>query len=82
MSQGLFLGYQAAFFLSQEGTLDSSSLPSLVNTIAGVREMPGFLRYWGQRRSLFKADFREFVDDLIANGTTNTNIKQLYQETD
>lgn len=82
MAHGMFLEYQAAFYLSEERTLDSSLLPSLVNTIAGVREMPGMLMYWEQRRDLFEADFREFVDDLIANGTTNKNIEQLYQDTD
>lgn len=82
LTHGLFLEYQAAFYLSQEGTLDSSLLQSLVNTIAGVREMPGMLRYWEQRRDLFEADFREFVDDLLANGTTNKNIELLYQGTD
>jgi hypothetical protein len=55
---------------------------SLVNTLAGVREMPGFLRYWEQRRDLFEPGFRAFVDDVIANGTTNRNLEQLYQETD
>ena len=79
MSHGLFLEYQAAFYLSQEGTLDLRLQQSLVNTIAGVREMPGFLKYWQQRRDLFEPGFREFVDDLIANGATNVNVEELYK---
>lgn len=79
MSHGLFLEYQAAFYLSREGTLDLSLQESLVNTIAGVREMPGFLTYWGQRRGLFEPGFRAFVDEMIESGTTNVNLEQLYQ---
>ena len=82
MSPGLFLEYQAAFYLSGEGTLDFRLQQSLVNTIAGVREMPGFLMYWGQRRNLFEPGFRTFVDELIANGTTNLNLEELYQRSD
>lgn len=82
MAHGMVLEYQAAFYLSEEGTLDWSLGQSLVNTLAGVREMPGFLRYWEQRRDLFEPGFRAFVDDVIANGTTNRNLEQLYQETD
>ena len=79
MSHGLFLEYQAAYYLSQEGTLDLRLQQSLVNTIAGVREMPGFLEYWGQRRDLFEPGFRAFVDELIESGATNVNLERLYQ---
>ncbi|NIU94559.1 hypothetical protein GWN15_15610, partial [candidate division KSB1 bacterium] len=82
MSHGLFLEYQAAFYLSGEGTLDFRLQQSLINTIAGVREMPGFLMYWGQRRDLFEPGFRAFVDELIESGTTNLNLEQLYQRND
>lgn len=77
MEHGLFLEYQAAYYLSQEGTLDFRLQASLVNTIAGVREMPGFLKYWEQRRDLFEPGFRAFVDNLITAGTTNNNLEEL-----
>ena len=79
MSHGLFLEYQAAYYLSREGTLDNQLQESLVNTIAGVREMPGFNLYWRQRRDLFEADFRNYVDELIASGDTNRNLEELYR---
>ena len=82
MSHGLFLEYQAAYYLSQEGTLDFKLQESLVNTIAGVREMPGFRMYWRQRRDLFEPGFRTFVDDLIESGTTNRNVEELYRQTE
>ncbi len=76
---GLFLEYQAAYYLAQEGTLDVDLQEAMSNTILGVRDQPGFALYWGQRRGLFKADFREYVDRLVADGTTNTDMERIYQ---
>jgi hypothetical protein len=79
MFHGLFLQYQAAYYVAEQGTLDIEMRDFLVNTLAGVREQPGFIRYRNQRRELFKPSIRTFVDDLIARGTTNENLEQLYQ---
>jgi hypothetical protein len=76
---GLFLEDQAAHYVAEQGTLDVEMRDFLVNTLAGVREQPGFLKYWSQRREIFNPSFRAFVDDLIAQGTTNKNLEQLYQ---
>ena len=79
MMHGLQLEYQAAFWLSQEQTLDIELQESLTSTIAGVRDQPGFKMYWAQRRDLFEPGFRTYVDDLLANGATNTNLERLYR---
>jgi hypothetical protein len=79
---GLQLEYQAAYWLSQEQTLDVELQESLTNTITGVRAQPGFQMYWGQRRELFEPGYRAYVDDLLANGTTNTNLERLYRSSD
>ena len=71
-----------ARYLSQEGTLDFELQETLVNAVAGVREMPGFLMYWGQRRELFEPGFRAFVDNLIANGKTDSKMEQLYRQSE
>ena len=76
---GLFLEYQAAYYVSEQGTLDIEMRESLVNTLQGVRDQPGFKLYWEQRQDLFQPTFRAFVDDLIVNGVTNTNLQRLYQ---
>jgi hypothetical protein len=78
MIHGLMTQYQIAYYLSEEQTLDVQLRQSLVNTITGVREQPGFLMYWQQRRDLFDPDFREFMDDLVANGETNDNLAEIY----
>jgi hypothetical protein len=82
LMHGLQLEYQAAYWLSQEQTLDVELQESLTNTITGVREQPGFLMYWGQRRELFEPKDRAQVDDLLANGTTNTNLERVYRSSD
>lgn len=79
MLHGLFLKYQAAYYVSEQRTLDVEMRESLVNTILGIREQSGFLMYWDQRRELFKSSFRTFVDDLIAQGKTNKNLEKLYK---
>jgi hypothetical protein len=79
---GLFLEYQAAFYVAEQGALDVELRDLLVNTLAGVREQPGFQKYWSQRRDIFKPSFRAFVDELIAKGRTNENLEQLYEPKD
>ena len=79
LAHGLILQYQYAFYLSREQTLDTALQQSLTNTLLGVREQPGFIMYWQQRRDLFEQGFREFVDKLVAEGETNTNVEQLYE---
>lgn len=79
MVHGLFLQYQAAYYLSQEGTLDEELRESVTNTLLGLRDLPGLLFYWGQRRDLFKPSFREHVDGLLISGDTNTNLQELYR---
>lgn len=76
--QGLNLQFQAAYYLAQEGTLDVELQESLTNTILGVKDQPGFRLYWGQRKDLFKRDFSEYVDNLLATGATNTGMEQIY----
>jgi hypothetical protein len=76
---GIFWLYQAAYYLAEEGTLDEELRDSVINTLLGLRELPGFRLYWEQRRDLFKADFRRTVDEMLASGATNRNFESLYR---
>jgi hypothetical protein len=77
-AHGIFWIYQSSFYLAQEGTLDEELGDSVINTMLGLRELPGFILYWEQRGCLFKADFRQAVDDMLASGTTNRDVESLY----
>jgi hypothetical protein len=76
---GLVLKYQTAFYLAQEGTLDSNISQTITGTISGNRESPGLLRYWEQRGSLFEPEFKAFVEDILVNGTTNKDLEAAYR---
>jgi len=76
---GLFLQFQNVYYLSQQGTLDVELQESITNTILGVREQPGFIIYWSQRKDVFKPSFKLYVEELIKTGLTNTNMEKVYQ---
>jgi hypothetical protein len=80
MMHGLYLQYQAAYYLSQEGTLDIELRESVTNTILGVRDLPGAQLYWQQRGKLFKPSFREPVNTLMIEGRTNEDLEALYRQ--
>jgi len=69
---------QNSWYLAQEGTLDEELEQTLTNTIANVRELPGFLAFWESRQNLFKPAFREFMDDVIESGETNEESAEVY----
>jgi hypothetical protein len=79
---GLLLQYQYAYYLSREQTLDPGLQQSLTYNLLGVREQPGFVLFWQQRREVFEPGFRAFVDDLIETGETNRNFEGLYRQRD
>ena len=79
LMHGLLLEYQVIYYLSQEGTLDLELQESLTNTVLGIRDQPGFLVYWGQRKELFKASFSEYIDKMVTTGTTNENMERIFQ---
>ena len=63
---GLFLVFQNSFYLVDEGTLENEVLHSLTQVVIGVKDQPGLLNYWKQRRYVFSERFQEYVDAIIA----------------
>jgi len=80
MNQAIMILLQNSWYLASEGSLDLELRDTVTNTVLGVRELPGFLLYWSQRKSLFKPGFQTFVDDLIVSGQTNTSLEQTYEQ--
>lgn len=64
---GLMLNFQNSYYLANEGTLDEEVQQSLTEVIFGIKDQPGFLRYWNQRRSIFFEEFQGHVDMIIAS---------------
>ena len=73
----LFLNFQNSFYLVEEGTLDYEIRDSLTAVIAGVKDQPGFHRYWKQRRDIFFPEFQAYVDAILASEIVNS--KGLYR---
>ena len=68
----LMLNFQNSFYLAEEGTLDDEIRDSLTAVIAAVRNQPGFLLYWEQRRDIFFPEFQHYVDEILASEQINS----------
>lgn len=62
---GLFLTFQNSFYLSQQGTLDSSIQESITKAAVGVKDQPGFRLFWKLRRELFFPEFQKHIDEIV-----------------
>ncbi|WP_265529670.1 hypothetical protein [Sphingomicrobium marinum] len=61
----LMLNLQNSYYLNAEGTLDTEIQNSLAVIVAGVRDQPGFARYWEQRKSIFYPEFQAYIDAIM-----------------
>jgi hypothetical protein len=52
--------------------LDAEYRDAVSSTILAVKDLPGFDRYWRQRRSLLHGGFAEYVDGLCLRDTIET----------
>jgi len=74
----VLLNFQNSYYLVEEGTLDQDVRDSLTAAMSAVKDQPGFLRVWGQRRDIFFPDFQAYVDAIIASGEIKS--KGLYRD--
>ncbi len=72
MTHSAFLGFQTAFFLAQEGTLDIGFRESIGTAITAVKDLPGMERVWRQRKAFFQEEFVEWVEELMARESIET----------
>ena len=77
---GLWLTYQTSYYLAKEGTLDILILESLIETVNGVKDQPGFLLYWKTRKSLFFQEFQDYIDKVIESDKVTS--KGLFKQMD
>ena len=75
---GFMLNVQSSYYLVEEGTLDFEIRDSLTAVIAGVKDQPGFHRYWEQRRDIFFPEFQAYIDEILASEAVNS--KGLYRD--
>ena len=72
MTHAAFLAFQNSYLLAEEGTIDPELREAITSAILGVKDLPGMIRYWRQRKIYLHADFAVYVDELFARNTINT----------
>ena len=66
------LNFQNSYYLVDEGTLDPQIRDSLTAVIGAVKDLPGFARYWQQRRPIFFTEFQYYVDGILDSDIENS----------
>ena len=66
MMHAVLLGMQNSYLLAQEGTIDKEFREGITTALVAVKDLPGMMRYWRQRRDFFHSGFAEYVDSLLA----------------
>ncbi len=72
MMHGSILAFQNSYLLAEEGTIDFELRESATTAMSGIKELPGFRRYWRQRRSYLHSGFADYVDQLLKQKTDVT----------
>ena len=72
MMHGSVLAFQNSYLLAEEGTIDFELRESATTAMSGIKELPGFRRYWRQRKSYLHSGFADYVDQLLKQKTDVT----------
>ena len=72
MMHAVLLGMQNSYLLAQEGTIDAEFREGITTALVAVKDLPGMMRYWRQRRDFFHRGFAEYVDGLLAREAIET----------
>lgn len=59
--------HQNNYYLVEEGTLELEIRDSLAQTLSAIKDQPGFIRFWQQRKSIFFPEFQRYIDELLAS---------------
>ena len=65
MFHGLLLALQNSYLLAEEGTIDVELRQALTNVALGVKELPGWRRFWRQRKSYLHPGFADYFEQLL-----------------
>jgi hypothetical protein len=72
MMHAVLLGMQNSYLLAQEGTIDTEFREGITTAIVAVKDLPGMMRYWRQRRDFFHSGFAEYIDGLLTREAIET----------
>jgi hypothetical protein len=72
MLHGFLMAMQNSYFLALEGTIDPELREALTVSIMSVKDLPGFSRFWRQRRNYYLPGFTSYVEGLLARPPKQT----------
>ena len=63
----MFRAYENIWYQKNAGTLDDRFWMGAIKTLIDLTDMPGFKKYWDDRRHWYSNDFQDHIDnDVIA----------------
>lgn len=68
----VMLNFQNSVYLVDQGTLDKEIRDSVTDSLLAIKDQPGFLLYWDQRKSIFFPEFQGYVDGIISSEQVNS----------
>ena len=72
MFHAVFLALQNSYLLAKEGTINVELREALSSVILGVKDTPGMIRYWRQRKSYLHPGYADYVDQILKQETTTS----------
>ena len=67
MTHAAFVSFQNSYLLAAEGTIENDLQEAVISySILGVKDLPGFERYWRQRKGYLHRDFVTYVEGLLS----------------
>jgi hypothetical protein len=64
MLHGAMIIFQNSYYLAKDGMLDVSTHQTILEAIVPIKDAPGFLLYWGQRKAFFNPEFQNYIEEL------------------
>ena len=63
----MFRAYENIYYQKNAGTLDARFWTGAIKTLIDLTDLPGFKKYWNDRRHWYSDDFQHHIDnDVIA----------------
>ena len=67
MTHAAFVAFQNSYLLAAEGTIEDDLREAVITySILGVKDLPGFHRYWRQRQGYLHRDFVTYVESMLS----------------
>ena len=70
---GVIINFQTSFMLAEQGTLDPQIKDTILEALVVVKDKPGWIYFWEQRKPFFFEEFQAYVEELTNVERTTSN---------